>query len=359
LLNLPLVHPFTTGFGTISSKETVLVKITDQDGVDGWGEGAALSFPNYSPETSGTTYLGLVEYLLPALIGKKVSQPEEMVSSLSGIKGFNFAKTAIDCAVWMIWSLRSGTSLSDLFGGSRDKIEVGESIGIKESVKETLKEVELRLSQGYRRIKVKIKPGWDLEVVKSIRERFDQIPLMVDANSAYSLKDTNTLKALDQFSLLMLEQPLGDTDIIDHATLQRQIKTPICLDESILSVDDARKAVEIGACRVINIKPGRVGGITEAKKIHDYCRRKKIGVWCGGLLESGIGRAYNIALSALTGFTYPADMSPSAFFYEEDLIDPTYEVDADGFIKVPDKPGLGFKLDLERINKYTVKKQST
>ncbi len=266
LLHLPLITTFTTGFGTIDYKETVLVKLTDQDGISGWGEGAALSVPNYSPETSQTTLIGLKEYLLPQIINGEFKEPVDVYGSLSNIKGFNFAKAAIDCAAWMIYSSKTDKSLSKCLGGERKKIAIGESIGMKKTIEETLEEISLRLEQGYQRIKVKIKPGWDIKLIDKIRNKFGNINLMVDGNSSYTLKDTKTLKGLDRFKLLMIEQPLGDTDIIDHATLQKQIETPICLDESILSAEDARKAIEIGACRIINIKPGRVGGITEVKK---------------------------------------------------------------------------------------------
>lgn len=355
LLQLPLKTVFVTGFGSIDYKETILVRMTDSDGVVGIGEGAALSFPNYSPETSLTTFTGLKEYIIPKIFGIKFERPEEIYESLSEIKGFHFAKTAVDSAIWMIYSTKIKKSLANILGGTNHKIEVGESIGIKKSEEETLEEISLRLNEGYKRIKVKIKPGWDESLIKSVRDKFQNIDLMVDGNSSYTLNDVDLFKKLDQYNLTMIEQPLGDTDIIDHSTLQKNIKTPICLDESILSVEDARKAIEIGACKIINIKPGRVGGITESKKIHDYCLENKIGVWCGGLLESGIGRAFNIALSSLPGFTYPADMSPSSIFYKEDLIEPTYEVES-GLINVPNNPGLGFNIDEERIEKYTKSK---
>lgn len=358
LLQLPLITEFKTGFGTIDYKETVLVKIEDADGVVGWGEGAALSFPNYSPETAETTYLGLKKYLLPLVVGKTIKGPEDLEPLYSQVKGYHFGKTAIDCAVWMISSLKSEKSLKDLMSGVKDKISVGESIGIKNSIEETLEEISLRLDQGYQRIKIKIKPGWDIELVKSVRSKFPKTPIMVDANSSYTLADTATLKKLDEFELTMIEQPLGDTDIIDHSFLQKEIVTPICLDESILSADDALKAIKIGACKVINIKPGRVGGISESIKIHNLCLEKGIGVWCGGLLESGIGRAFNISLCSLPGFTFPADMSPSSFFYKEDLINPTYEVGKDGCIEVSDKTGLGYNIENKLIDKYSKQKES-
>jgi O-succinylbenzoate synthase len=355
LVNLPMIHSFTTSFGTIKDKQTVLVKMTTTDGVVGWGEGAALPFPDYKPDTTATTFLALEKYLAPRVVGKTINHPSEIVNLYANVKGHNFAKTALETAGWMAFSLTTKTALTKLLGGTKKQIGVGESIGIKPSIEETLEEVGLRLSEGFQRIKVKIQPGWDLKIIKSIRNKFADIDLMVDGNSAYTLEDTKTLKSLDQFKLTMIEQPLADDDLIDHATLQKQLNTPICLDESILSADDARKAIQVKACKIINIKPGRVGGLTESKKIHDLCKKNKVGVWCGGMLETGIGRAFNIALSSLANFTYPADMSPSHFYYQEDLVNPTFQVNQKGYIKVPQSPGMGYSVDNKRIKKYTQK----
>lgn len=355
LVGLPMIHPFTTSFGTIKDKATVLAHVTTADGVEGWGEGSALPFPFYKPETTDTAMLALSRYIAPLVVGKTLQHPSDVLGLYAGVKGYTFAKTALETALWMLYSEMEGASISSLLGGEATSIPVGESIGIHPTMKEELEEISIRIDEGYRRIKVKIKPGFDVNVVSAIREKFGDIDLMVDGNSAYSLKDMNTLKALDEFNLTMIEQPLADDDIIDHATLQKQIKTPVCLDESILSAEDARKAIEIGACKIINIKPGRVGGLTESKKIHDLCAEKGVGVWCGGMLETGIGRAYNIAVSSLPNYIYPADMSPNNIFYEEDLINPTYEV-KNGYVQVPGQPGLGFSIVTKRIEKYTVDK---
>ncbi|MBI5449036.1 o-succinylbenzoate synthase [Candidatus Gottesmanbacteria bacterium] len=358
IVDLPLIHPFTTSFGTIDKRSSVIIKLFNTDGNIGWGEAPALPLPLYNSETVVTTMIALQQYLLPFTIGKSFHTPQEFATSYAHVKGHNFAKHGLECAFWCLLSSTSGKSLSTLFGGTRKHIGVGESIGIHKAINLTCDEISLRLSEGYQRIKVKIKLDWDIRLVDAIRKKFGDIPLMVDANSAYTLKDVKILRKLDSYNLMMIEQPLGDTDIIDHATLQKQIQTPICLDESILSADDARKAIEINACKIINIKPGRVGGIVESIKIHDFCNKRSIPVWCGGMLESGIGRAFNIALASLPGFSLPADMSPSSIFYKEDIINPTYAVDNKGFIAVPTTAGLGFSVDEKRLKRYTSQQYS-
>ncbi len=355
-INLPLIHPFTTSFGTVKKRSTVLVKLTSKNGMVGWGEAAALPAPLYSYETVKTEQFILKEFLISWILNKNFSSIGDFVQSYQAIKGHNFAKCGLESSFWCLWSLENKKSLSSLFGGTRKKISVGESIGIKKTIEKTLEEIKLRLFQGYQRIKIKIKPNWDVKIVEAIRKKFGNILLMVDANSSYTLNDIKVFQTLDNFELLMIEQPLSESDIIDHSVLQKLIKTPLCLDESILSVDDARKAIAIGACKIINIKPGRVGGLYESIKIHDFCKEKNIPVWCGGMLESGIGRSFNIALSSLPNFTLPADMSPSTIFYKEDLIQPTYEVDVHGNIEVPDKIGLGYDVDEKKIKKYTTSK---
>ena len=355
-VEIPMISSFTTSFGTIKNKPTVIVEVQMGNGLIGWGEGAALPFPYYKPETTDTTYLVLNKYLAPRLTGKSFETPEELALAYLDIKGHNFAKTAIENAFWMVYSVKMNKSLSKLLGGIKKKIAVGESIGIKKSVEETLEEVALRKNQGFRRTKIKIKPGWDINLVKAVRQKFGNIDLMVDANSSYALKDTALFKKLDDYNLTMIEQPLADDDIIDHSVLQKQIKTPICLDESILSVEDARRAIYLNACKVINIKPGRVGGLLESKKIHDLCKKNGIGVWCGGMLETGIGRAFNIAISSLPNYTYPNDMSPVNFFYKDDLVKDSFAVDKNGFVDVPETLGLGFEVDEKKIKKYTIEK---
>lgn len=348
--------PFKTSFGTISTRPTVIVEAHSNRGYVGWGESAALPFPNYKPETADTCMLVLKNYIFPLVINKNFKNVEELMSELTQVKNHKFAKTGLETAVWMMLSLQSNKPLKKLLGGTKNKIPVGESIGIQNSIEKTLEEVALRKSQGFRRTKVKIEPGWDIKLVEAIRRKFGDIDLMVDANSAYTLKDIKLLKRLDKFNLTMIEQPLGDDDIIDHSRLQKELKTPICLDESILSAEDARRALYLKACKIINIKPGRVGGLLESKKIHDLCMKNGIGVWCGGMLETGIGRAYNIAISSLSNYKYPNDMSPVNFFFKDDLVKDSFSVDKDGYVIVADKPGLGFDVDERKIKKYTVEK---
>jgi len=355
-IEIPMITSFITSFGTITKKPTVIVKITDEEGIEGYGEGAALPFPFYKPDTTDITMLVIKDYIAPILLHKEFSDIETLMALLSPIKNHHFAKTAIENAVWMMLSLKENKSLKDLLGGQQNKIGVGESIGIKDTIEETLEEVQLRRAQGFQRTKIKIKPGWDITVVKAIRDTFGDIDLMVDGNSAYTLNDLKIFKSLDTYNLTMIEQPLADDDIIDHAVLQKTLKTPICLDESIHSAEDARKAISINACKIINIKPGRVGGLLESKKIHDICQENGVGVWCGGMLETGIGRAFNIAVASLPNYIYPADMSPVNLFYADDLVKNSFTVDDNGFVDVPENPGLGFEIDRQRIKQYTVEK---
>lgn len=355
-VEIPMITSFTTSFGTVTAKPTVIVKVETDDGLTGFGESSALPFPNYKPETTDICMLVLKNYIAPLVLNKNFETVEQLMTLLKPIKGHNFSKTGLETTIWMILSLKMKKSLKELLGGTQDKIAVGESIGIKDSIEETLEEVKLRLDQGFRRIKIKIKPGWDIQLVEAIRTKFGDIDLMVDANSSYTLEDVRTLKKLDNYSLMMMEQPLSDDDIIDHSVLQKQIKTPICLDESIHCAEDARKAIFLKACKIINIKPGRVGGLLESKKIHDMCQENGLGVWCGGLLETGIGRGFNIAIASLPNYIYPADMSPVNFFYSDDLVKDSFLVDKEGYIEVPDKVGLGFEVDEEKIEKYTKEK---
>lgn len=355
-IEIPMITSFTTSFGTIVKKPTVVVRVETNEGLVGYGEAAALPFPFYKPETVDISLLVLKHYIGPLVINKKFDSIEELMNLMSPVKNYHFAKTSIENALWMIFSLKENKPIKKLLGGTQEKIAVGESIGIKNSIEETLEEIDLRLNQGFRRTKIKIKPGWDIQLVEAIRQKFGSIPLMVDANSAYSLKDIDIFKKLDQYDLMMIEQPLADDDIVDHSILQSKIKTAICLDESILSVDDARRAIYLKACKIINIKPGRVGGLLESKRIHDLCHKHKIGVWCGGMLETGIGRAFNIAIASLPNYIYPADMSPVNFFYQDDLVKDSFIVDSQGCVKVPDKVGLGFEVDEKKIRKYTVAK---
>jgi o-succinylbenzoate synthase len=356
-IRLPLVHFFETSFGRTTERRIVLVRV-ETDGVVGWGEVTAGEEPFYSHETPETAWHVLRDFLVPWTLGREWRAASEVAPRYRPIRGHNMAKAALENALWDIESQQKGVPLAKLIGGTLEEIPCGVSIGIQNSVEELLEKIERELKSGYQRIKVKIKPGWDVDVLAQIRTRFPEIALTADANSAYTLDDLAHLKSFDRFKLMMIEQPLGWEDIVDHARLQREIETPICLDESIHSVDDARKAIELGACRMINVKLGRVGGFTAARQVHDFCRARGVPVWCGGMLESGIGRAHNIAMSTLPGFILPGDVSASRRYWTEDIIDPEVVVSPQGTIRVPKTPGLGFTPKLERIDKVTVRKES-
>jgi O-succinylbenzoate synthase len=355
-IQMPLVHFFETSFGRTTTRRIVLVRV-DADDLTGWGEVTAGEEPFYSYETPETAWHVLRDYLIPWVLGKEWTTPSEVAARFRPIRGHNMAKAALENALWVIEAQQKGISLARAVGGTLEEIPCGVSIGIQDSVEELLERIAGEVSAGYQRIKVKVKPGWDLNVLERIRAEFPRIALMADANSAYTLADLARLKEFDRFYLMMIEQPLGWDDIIDHAKLQREISTPICLDESIHSAEDARKAIEVGACRIINVKLGRVGGFTSAQRVHDVCRAKNIPVWCGGMLESGIGRAHNVAMSSLPGFTLPGDVSASRRYWAEDIISPEVIVSARGTIHVPQVPGLGYEPHLERIEKVTLRKE--
>ncbi len=353
---MPLLKTFVTGFGDTSSRHTVLIHIVDDDGFEGWGEAPALDHPFYLPETTSTTYSIVVEYALALSLQATSGDPRDVVRAMSPIRGNTFARAGVEAAYWALASARSGQPMSALLGGSAVRVAVGESLSIADSMEETLEEVALRLSEGYRRIKLKIRPGWDVNVVRAVRERFGHdILLQVDANAAYTLDEADVFHALDEFELLCIEQPLGYDDFEGSQALQRQLETAICLDEAIRSPSDARRALDMDACRNINVKPARVGGLVASLEIHDLCVKRGIPMWCGGMLESGIGRSANLALCSLPGFTQPADMSPAVVLYEEDLVDPTYLVDPEGYIAVPQASGLGFNVVTDRITARTVR----
>ncbi|MDN4075088.1 o-succinylbenzoate synthase [Fictibacillus terranigra] len=352
-MKLDLLHPFTTSFATEYDREFILVEVRSEDGTSGWAESVAMPDPVYNEETVKTNWHMLEDYLIPILLHNDIQHPDELTEQyFAFIKGNYMAKAAIEGAVWDLYAKKQNQPLSSALGGTKKQIEVGVSIGIKDSVAETLKTIESRLSEGYKRFKLKIKPGWDIELIEKVRSAFPDIPLMADANSAYTLNDVDRLRALDDYQLMMIEQPLAYNDIIDHADLQAELKTPICLDESIHSLDDARKALKLGSCKIINIKIGRVGGLTQAKKIHDLCQDQGIPVWCGGMLESGVGRAHNIAITTLPNFVLPGDTAASSLYWADDIIEPEVTVE-NGWISVPDSPGIGYQPSLEKINKYT------
>src|SRR5215831_3906225 len=307
-IRMRLLHPFETSFGATQDRHIVLVKISDGTHA-GWGEVTAAEGPFYSYETWETAWHVLRDYIIPSVIGKEMEHAGNFAAFVQGIRGHNMAKAGIETALWDLDAKFRKVPLWKLVGGSRERIDCGVSIGIQSSIDKLLAKIEAEINAGYRRIKIKIKPGWDMEIVKQVRAAFPKVPLMGDANSAYTLADIDLFKKMDRYNLMMFEQPLHYEDIIDHAELQKQIETPICLDESIHSAEDARKAINLNACRIINIKLGRVGGYKEARAIHDVCRSSGVPVWCGGMLESGIGRAHNVALSSMENFSLPGDVS--------------------------------------------------
>lgn len=355
-IQIPLVHFFETSFGRTTMRRIVLVRV-DADGLTGWAEVTAGESPFYSYETPDTAWHILRDFLIPWTLGKEWAAPGDVGDRFRPIRGHNMAKAALENALWDVAAQQQNLPLARLIGGVMEEIPCGVSIGIQNSVEELLEKIAREVAAGYQRIKVKVKPGWDVNVLEAIRNRFPRILLMADANSAYSLADLAHLKDFDQFYLMMIEQPLGWDDLLDHAKLQREIATPICLDESIHTAADARKALEIGAGKIINIKLGRVGGFTEAKQVHDVCRARNVPVWCGGMLEAGIGRAHNIAMSTLPGFTLPGDVSASARYWAEDIVQPEVTVSEHGTIRVPQTAGLGYSPNLPRIEKLTVRKE--
>nr|WP_053218119.1 o-succinylbenzoate synthase [Virgibacillus senegalensis] len=347
-LVMDLKNPFETSFGTFKKKDFFIIEAVDGDGNHGFGESVAFPIPWYTEETVATTEHVIKDFLLPLLFEKAIQHPDEISKRFAVVRRNNMAKAAVEGAVWDLYAKRQGVPLAVALGGERDRIESGVSIGIQSSVSDLLKIMEGHLEEGYKRIKLKIKPGMDVDVIREVRHHFPEIQLMADANSAYTLKDTDTLKQLDAFGLMMIEQPLGHDDIYEHSLLQSKLDTPICLDESINSLTDARAAVELGSCRVINLKIGRVGGISETKRIHDFCRGKGVPVWCGGMLESGVGRAHNIAVASLPQFVYPGDISASDRYWERDIIKPPVTLQ-NGEIIVKSTPGIGYDIDWQAL----------
>ena len=350
-IELPLVRPFRTSFGTQTSREVLMVSIVNENGTRGWAECVAMSAPLYSPEyTDGCLDL-IKTFLLPKLRSEKDVEAENVGHILRPFLGGQMAKAALETAILDAQLRDAGQSLSNYLGATKDKVECGVSVGIAKSISELVEEVASYVEAGYRRIKLKIEPGWDVEPVSKIRALYPQIPLQVDANQAYSRNDGAHLALLDQFDLLLIEQPLDEHDIMGHAILAAQVKTPICLDESIISLQSARDALALNATTVINIKPGRVGGYIESVRIHNLCVEKKIPVWCGGMLETGIGRAANLALAALPGFTLPGDTSASARYFKRDITEPF--VMENGYLRVPTSPGIGIDPDMEFLESIT------
>ncbi len=356
-IRMALVTPFETSFGRISDRRILLLE-ADVDGTIGWGEVVAGESPFYHPETVETAWHILCDFIWPMLKGREFSSAAEIWGMLARIRGHNMAKAGLEAAVWDAEARQKGVPLWKLLGGTLEEIPCGVSIGIRPTLDELAGAVQRAISEGYQRIKVKIKPGWDVEPVARLREKFPRIRLMVDANSAYRLEDWPLLKRLEPYYLMMIEQPLGWDDLYAHAELQKKLETPICLDECILTEEHAHAAIELGACRIINLKLGRVGGYTPARRIHDLCAARQIPVWCGGMLESGIGRAHNIALSTLPNFSLPGDVAASRRYWEQDIIEPEVEVGSHGTIRVPTAPGIGFELRLDRIEQLTARKET-
>ena len=355
-VQMQLVTPFETSVGRTTVRRIVLVEAL-VDGATGWGECVAGETPTYSPETTDTAWHILRDHLWPLLKGKEFGSAAEVWELLGDVRGHNMAKGSLEAAIWDAEAKQKGLPLWKLIGGEREEIASGVSIGIKGSLDELVAAVKKELAAGYQRIKIKIKPGIDLEPVKRLRQEFPRIKLMVDANSAYRMEDWPLLKQLEGFYLMMIEQPLGWDDLYGHVELQKKLETPICLDECIHTEEQAQAAIALGACKIINIKLGRVGGFTVARRIHDLCQKNGIPVWCGGMLESGIGRAHNIALSTLANFTLPGDVAASQRYWEEDIIEPEVVVSHEGTIRVPTAPGVGYEPRRERIEKLTVRKE--
>ncbi len=347
-VRLPLVQPFETSFGREDARDTVIVAVRSE-GLTGWGEAATSVGPWYEYETVETCWHVLRDFLGPRVAGQEVSSPDDVAHLMGPVRGHHLAKMGLEAAVWDLLGQAHGRSVASLLGGVREQVPVGVSIGVQTSVPALLERIEEYWAQGYSRIKIKIKPGWDVDVVRQVRARFPGVPVMVDANSAYTLADADRLVVLDDYDLMMIEQPLPYDDLVDHAELQRRLRTPICLDESVPSLAAARAALALGSGRIVNIKPGRVGGLTVARAIHDLCREHGWPVWCGGMLETGIGRAHNVALASLPGFTLPGDISASARYFHEDIVEPAFVVNDDGTMTVPSGPGIGVAVVPKRL----------
>ena len=354
-IQLRLKSPFETSFGTVQNRRILLVEVV-VDGVSGWGEVTAGETPAYNAETTGTAWHVISDFMASSLIGRSFAQASEFPAWVTQIRGHEMAKSGIENAIWDAEAQLKGVPLSKLLGGTMQEIACGVSLGIRENPESLLKKVEEELRSGYQRIKLKIKPGKDYEYVAAVRKQYPSILLSVDANSAYTLDDVAHLKRFDEFNLLMMEQPLSWDDIYAHSKLQAQLKTPICLDECIHNTRHALAALDLQACRIINIKLGRVSGHTEARLLQEACHQRGTAVWCGGMLESGIGRAHNIAMSTLPGFTLPGDVSASRRYWDEDIIDPGVEVTPQGTIRVPKTPGLGFTVKRDLIERLTVRR---
>jgi O-succinylbenzoate synthase len=357
-IEMPLVHFFETSFGRTYTRRMILVEVCS-GGVSGWGEVTCGEHPFYNEEWTDGAWTLLKDYVVPAALGQKLGSAAEARRICAGMKGHQMTRGGLEAACWDLEARLLGVPLWELIGGgARREIPCGVSIGIQDSVEQLLEKIHTEIDAGYQRIKMKIKPGWDIDVVRRVRQEFPSILLMVDANSAYTLNDIEHLKRLDEFNLMMMEQPLSHDEILDHAKLQAALKTPICLDECIRNAHHAEQAIALGACRIINIKLGRVGGFSEAKRVHDVCQKAGIPVWSGGMLEAGIGRAHNIAMASLANFTLPGDISASRRYWKRDIIAPWVEVSARGTIALTDEPGFGYKLDSDFLASMRVRQET-
>jgi O-succinylbenzoate synthase len=357
---MTLKEPFQISSGTQSQRRILLVELEDTDGAVAWGECAAGEFPNYSPETIDTAWLAIREWVAPRVLGQTFAGPELIYPALEvNFRGHHMAKAAVEMGAWALAAAADGMPLAKKLGGTRDRIRVGISLGIQKSPKALVEKARAALERGYRKIKIKIKPGADVKYVRAVREALgSEAPLMADANNAYTLEDADSLVALDELGLIMIEQPLAWDDLLRHADLQKRLATPICLDESITSLDRAADMIALGSGRIVNIKPGRVGGFLQSIAIHDLCAAHGIPVWCGGMLESGVGRAHNVALASLPNFTIPGDISPSERYWDEDIVIPEWTMDKEGWIDVPiDQLGLGVQIDRDRVEELTVRRE--
>jgi O-succinylbenzoate synthase len=357
---LELKEPFQISSGTQSRRRILLIHARDVDGAEGWGECVAGETPHYGPETIDTAWVALREWVIPRVLGHAFGGPEEIHTALDlNFRGHQMAKAAVEMTAWELVARKEGVSLSRKLGGTRSHIHAGISLGIQKSPEALVEKARQSLARGYKKVKIKVKPGADVEYVRAVREALGpDAPLMVDANNAYSLADLEALKKLDDLGLIMIEQPLAWDDLLRHAELQKHLRTPICLDESITGLDRVEDMIALGSGRIVNIKPGRVGGFKESIAIHNLCQKHNIPVWCGGMLEGGVGRAHNVALASLPNFTIPGDVSPSERYWEKDIVIPEWTMDAEGRIEVPvDRPGMGVEVDFNRVDDLTVRRE--
>jgi len=358
-IRLPLKEPFRISSGVLSHRRIALLELFDASGATTWSECVADDLPNYSPETIDTCWIAIAQWVAPRILGQPLDGARDAHAMLEkDFRGHNMAKAAVEMGLWGLEALISNLPLARLIGGVREAIDVGISLGIQQSPEQLVERARNALAEGYRKVKIKIGPGKDVEYIAAARSALGRdAPLMADANNAYSLDDADHLARLDEFSLMMIEQPLAWDDLVRHAELQRRLKTPLCLDESITSIDRARDMVTLGAGRIVNIKPGRVGGFSQSIAIHDFCEASGIPVWCGGMLESGVGRAYNVALASLVNFRKPGDTSPSARYWARDVVLPEWTMNGDGRMHVPlERPGIGVDVDVEHVEHLTVRR---